>query len=474
LVSEVKTGDQIIQELPWRWRVHGTIALIAALGLLFDGWNVVLAGYVIPLLGPDFGLTAVQLGLFGASGLAGMAVGAFAWGTVADVIGRRRVFMLTVLVYGFASLACALSPTFGILLVFRFIEGTGLGGCLPVDYSLVSEFTPKKVRGRVLAMLGIAFPLGATLCGLASTLMLPLADWRIMLGLMVIPAVLAVWIRRGIPESPLYLLRRGREAEAREIIDGLVRKTGAPVQEWAAPRLGDDSRLSPMVFVRRLGDVWSFNWKTTLTVWWLFIAVFFLYYGVLNWMPSILVEEGFGREAAFLRTTFMTGAGIVSVFLAAWLVEVLGRKSGVLVGGLGSVLGIVLFAVLLDFGTQAVIWLGIYGFSVQLLIATLYVYVPEIYPTLLWGTGFGWASAISRIAASAAPILLGSVLWPVLGLVGAFGVTAGAVVVALVLTMIFGPETKGRALAEGDSDAELAPGDLAVAPRAAVRPDPAL
>lgn len=433
--------------------MHGVIVVLAALGLLFDGWNVVLAGYVLPLLKTDLGLSVVQLGLFGAAGLAGMAVGAFAWGTAADVIGRRRVFMLTVLVYGFASLACALSPTFTILLIARFIEGTGLGGCLPVDYSLVSEFTPRKVRGRVMALLGAAFPLGATLCGLASAFMLPLADWRLMLGLMVVPALLAVWIRRGVPESPLYLLRRGREAEAREVIDTLVRRCGLPAQEWRSPGLTDDSRMSPMVFVNRLGDIWKFNWKITLTVWWLFITVFFLYYGVLNWMPSILVAEGLGHYAAFLKTTVMTGAGIVSVFLSAWLVETIGRKIGLLVGGIGSGVGIIGFAIWLDLGRDAVIWLGVYGFAIQLLIGTMYVYVPEIYPTLLRATGFGWSSAISRIGASAAPILLGGVLWPVLGLVGAFSVTVGLVVVALLLTMIFGPETKGHVLS-GSADQE--------------------
>ncbi|MEU1465656.1 MFS transporter [Streptomyces sp. NPDC005727] len=453
----MRTGDEIIQELPWRWRVHGKIALLAGLGLLFDGWNVVLAGYVLPLLKADMLLSAAQLGLFGAAGLAGMAVGAFAWGTVADVIGRKRVFMLTVLVYGVASLACALSPNFEILLLARFIEGTGLGGCLPVDYSLVSEFTPRKVRGRVMALMGIAFPLGATLCGLISTLMLPLEDWRLMLGLMVIPAVLAVWIRRGIPESPLFLLRRNREAEARAVIDDLVRRTGAPVQEWRSPQLNDESRLSPMVFVSRLGDIWKFSWKNTMLIWGLFITVFFLYYGVLNWMPSILVGEGLGRYAAFLKTTLMTGAGVIGTLLSAWLVDVLGRKSGLLVGGLGSAGGIVMFALWLDVGRDAAVWLAVYGFSVQLLIATLYVYVPEIYPTLLRATGFGWASAISRIAASLAPILLGSVLWPVLGLVGAFGVTSAVVGLVLLLTLILGPETKGQGLTLHTEPAERTP-----------------
>jgi putative MFS transporter len=442
----MKTGDQVIQGLPWRWRVHGQIVFIGALGLVFDGWNVVLAGYVLPLLRTDLGLSALELGLFGAVGLAGMAVGALAWGTAADVIGRKRVFMLTVLIYAVASLGCALSPTFAVLLLARFIEGTGLGGCLPVDYSLVSEFMPQKVRGRVLALLGIAFPVGATLCGLASTVLLPLESWRLMLGLMVIPAFVTVWIRRNVPESPMFLLRRGREAEARDVIDTLAVRVGALREEWANPEVADESRASPMAFVRRLGDVWSFNWKITLMSWFTFAVVFFLYYGALNWMPSILVAEGLNQYAAFLNTTFMTGVGVLGTLLSAWLVEVFGRKIGVLVGGLGSAAGIFLFTMWLDLGREAAFWLGVYGFCIQLLIATLYVYIPEIYPTLLRATGFGWASAISRLTASAAPIVLGGILWPALGLVGAFTVSAGFVCVAIVLVMLVGPETKGRSL----------------------------
>ena len=443
--DQTRSAAEVIEALPWRWSVHGRIVLVGALGLVFDGWSVVVAGYVLPLLSHDWRLSTVELGLFGAIGLAGMAAGAFGWGLAADVIGRKRVFILTILVYSIASLLCAVSPTFALLLVFRFIEGAGLGGCLPVDYALISEFTPLKLRGRVVALLGMAFPLGATLCGIVSTALLPVQSWRLLLAVLIVPAFLSVWARKDVPESPLFLIRRGRHEEARRVVDDLVRRTGGAVVEWDER---SDRREPPSPGIgRRVAQVWTFDWKLTLTVWLLFIGVFFLYYGALNWMPSILVESGFGRYSAFLNTTLMTGVGIASVVLSAWLVERVGRKLSVLAGGVFSVAGIILFSVLLGNDVMAIVWLSVYGFAVQLLISVIYVYVPEVYPTLLRGTGFGVASAISRVAAAAAPLLLGGVMFPVLGLVGTFSAVSIAVGLALVLLLLFGPETRGRALA---------------------------
>src|SRR5699024_8259567 len=123
-----------------------------------------------------------------------------------------------------------------IFILLRFLAGIGLGGCIPVDYALVSEFTPKHVRGRVMTALNLWWPIGVTLAGVSSLLLVNIPEsWRWMLVLMVLPALLIVWIRRGIPESPIYLSKRGAEEEARRVIDELVEKTGASVEAYVIP-----------------------------------------------------------------------------------------------------------------------------------------------------------------------------------------------------------------------------------------------
>ncbi len=233
----MRTGDQIVQDLPWRWNVQGKIFLIGGLGYMFDAWDVALNGFLTPLVGTEFGLSPGQKGLVATANLIGMAVGAIAWGTVADRIGRKRAFSITLLLFALFSALGALSPSLEMFLLLRFLAGIGLGGCIPVDYAIVSEFSPRRQRGRVLSAMDGWWPVGTTLAGVSATLLVPVeGNWRWMLVLMILPAVLLFWVRRGVPESPLYLVRKGREADARAVIDDLVSRTGATAEPYAIPR----------------------------------------------------------------------------------------------------------------------------------------------------------------------------------------------------------------------------------------------
>ncbi len=124
-------GDQVVQGLPWRWGVQGKIFVIGGLGFAFDAWDVALTGVMLPLLTKDFGLSGLEQGLFAASSLAGMAVGAFSWGTVGDVLGRKRAFTVTLLIFALVTLVGAASPTFWFLLVTRFLAASASAGACP-------------------------------------------------------------------------------------------------------------------------------------------------------------------------------------------------------------------------------------------------------------------------------------------------------------------------------------------------------
>lgn len=157
----MRTGDQVVQELPWRWHTQGMIFLVGGLGFMFDAWDVALNGFLIPLVGAEWGLSTAERGWVGTANLIGMAVGAFAWGGIADLVGRQRAFRWTLLMFSLFTVAGAASPDFVTFCVFRFLAGAGLGGCIPVDYALVGEFTPATVRGRVLTAMDVWWPIGA-------------------------------------------------------------------------------------------------------------------------------------------------------------------------------------------------------------------------------------------------------------------------------------------------------------------------
>jgi MFS transporter, putative metabolite:H+ symporter len=456
----MKTGDQIVQELPWKWNTQGAIFLIGGLGFMFDAWDVALNGFLIPLVGEEWNLSPGQRGWVGTSNLIGMAVGAFMWGAIADTIGRKRAFSLTLLMFSVFSVAGALSPDFITFCLFRFLAGIGLGGCIPVDYALVGEFTPAKIRGRVLTAMDVWWPVGATLCGAVSAALLFMDNWRVLLLVMILPALLLFWVRTSVPESPMYLVRRGRDAEAREVIDGLVRRTGATVEPWTLPEPTPQPKLSFAAMGGQLRQLWRFSAGITSVCWALFLTVFLLYYGALTWLPSILTKQGYGNYAAFMVTTLMTGIGIIGVFVSAWLVDVIGRKWVIGLSGPISALALVLFALQLDIEWAAKAWVAVFGFVIELTIPALYAYVSELYPTRLRASGFGWASTVSRVGAGFVPVIFGSLLWPYLGLPLTFAVIGALLLLASVWMAIAAPETRGRELDEigGELAGATAPG----------------
>lgn len=423
----------------------------------------------MPLLGAHFDLSLSGRGLVATANLVGMAVGAVAWGAVADRIGRKQAFSVTLLIFALFSVLGALAPTYPVFLALRFLAGVGLGGCIPVDYALVSEFSPRRLRGRVLTALDLWWPIGVTLCGLVSTAMLSLdGNWRWMLATMVLPALLLFWVRRGIPESPIYLTNKGREAEARQVIDDLVARTGAPVEPYVIPEpVAETGPRGVAAAAEQLRRVWKFSPRITSAAWLLFATIMLVYYAALSWMPSILKEEGLGDTAAFMSTTLMSGVGIVGVVVSTALVDVVGRKWLIGVSAPLGALALVVFALVMEMPTGSVVAIGVFGFLMQLTIPALYAYVSELYPTPLRASGFGWASSVSRALTGFAPLLFGSVMWPVLGLPVTFAVLALAVLGAVVWMAFAAPETKGRAL-DGDEEQLPAPAPRVVAEQAAL------
>ena len=436
------------------------IFLIGGLGFMFDAWDVALNGFLIPLLSDYWNLSLGQAAWIATANLIGMALGAFIWGGIADVIGRKKAFTLTLLVFSIFTVAGAFSPAFSWFILFRFLAGFGLGGCIPVDYALVGEFTPRKHRGRVLTAMDGWWPIGASLCAFVSASLLGVGDWRLIMLVMIVPALLTVAVRFGIPESPLYLASVGRYEEADAIIARLVKRTGAEVTTWTHESQNTPSASSRIVTPvnkqlraasGQLMQLWQYSAKTTLVSWTLFVSVLLVYYAALTWLPGILKKQGMGDQAAFMVTGSMTAVGILGVVVSALIIERFGRKW---VLGVTSIVSAVLLVGAaffieasgseLTFAAKASI-IG-FGFVIQIAIPTLYTYVSELYPTRLRGSGFGWASAASRVATGIAPLVFGAFMWPVLGLTVTFILTGLLVVVAVILMGLLARETTDEEL----------------------------
>jgi putative MFS transporter len=445
---KVRRADELIQELPFRWKVQGVIFIVGGLAYMFDAWDVLLPTYLIPLLARSgWHLNDAQLGWLSTVGLIGMGVGAFVWGTMADIVGRKRAFVWTLLTYSIFSVVSAAAPNYFLLLAARFVTGIGLGGCIPVAYALVAEFMPRSLRGMMLTAMDVWWPIGGTLNGIVAVLLLPFNNWRLLLLVMALPTLLVIVSLLTIPESPLYLMHRGRANEARMVTADLVRRTGGIAEEWILPEAdGEVATPSFLGMFRQLGDIWHWNWRVTLAVWGIMIANLLLYFGVITWLPRILVTSGYGIYRAYLFTISVTGIGIIATLCAAWLVERVGRKWVIVIPGILAGVAIIIFTLQIANPSAARRWLLLFGFMNELVIPAVYCYAPEVYPTLLRGTGFGWASTAGRVTAGMVPVIFGAWLWPVLGLTKTFIAITVLVVVANLWLAVAGPETKGKVL----------------------------
>ncbi|MCG7417228.1 MULTISPECIES: MFS transporter [Microbacterium] len=432
-----------LDALPFTRR-HARVLGGSGLGWALDAMDVGLISFVIAALAAQWQLAPTEASWIASAGFAGMAIGASLGGLLADRFGRRHVFALTLLVYGLATGASALVGGLAALLVLRFVVGLGLGAELPVASTYVSEFAPARMRGRLIVILEAFWAVGWTAAAVIGYLVVPTSadGWRWAFALGAIPAVYALIVRWGLPESPRWLASRGRDAEASAIVRdfeaaaGRVSLSPAPAIE---ERAGQVQRT-------RVRDLWAPRLRArTAALWVLWFCVNFSYYGAFIWIPTILVSQGYDLVRSFGFTLVITLAQLPGYAVAAWLIEAWGRRATLAAFLAGSAVAAVFFGT--ASGEAAVIAAGMaLSFFNLGAWGALYAATPETYPTPLRATGSGWAAGVGRIASIVAPLSVP----PLLGLGGApllFIVFAAFFAVAVVAAL-FLREQRGRALAE--------------------------
>ena len=464
-VSRPLTRSQRLDRLPFT-RKHGKLLGASGIGWALDAMDVGLISFVIAALTVHWDLAKSDGSLIASAGFAGMAIGASLGGLLADRIGRRSVFALTLLVYGLATGASALALGVGALIALRFVVGLGLGAELPVASTLMSEFAPARIRGRIIVWLEAFWAGGWILAAVIGTFVATSGPtgWRWALALGMVPAAYSIVIRLGMPESVRFLETKGRHEEAERIVRDFEASAGldAAAQGVLASDAGTeegrvagtaDGRVAadavgvvPEADQVASGGIWSAALRArTAGLWVVWACINLAYYGAFIWIPTLLVDRGFDLTKSFTFTLIITLAQIPGYAAAAWLIEVLGRRWTLTIFLAGSALSAVGYgmadseAMILVAGCLLSFFnLGAWG--------ALYAIGPELYPTAVRGTGTGAAAAFGRLASIIAPFLV-----PALVLAGgqwlAFGVFALAFAVAAAAAFTL-PEQRGKALAE--------------------------
>lgn len=447
-----------IDRSPLNKRQKGLI-FAAMLGTMLEFFDFFIIAYVVTMIAQPWGLNTGETGFLLISAGASSILGSLFFGWLADKIGRRQVFMATVLIFSLATGAMALVPdgNWMLLGLLRFVVGLGVGGLVVVDVPLVQEFVPSAKRGLLGAAVVVCIPLGSILGSLSAAYLAPSIGWRGLILLGLLPAMISLYVRVSVKESPTWLLERGRNEEARHSVG------------WVLNIAPEDVELPN--YTPRQPPSWSEMFRYKRSIAFSVLNSFALqlpFYGIVLWGPSLIGMKMDVTPADAAK--FMIGvnvAGLVGRVIAARMSEWIGRRTtgAIYMGAAAALLA------------ATAIWrdielLGTSGFYVFLVAAWFFLdgsfsvalpYWAEHFPTRIRAAGTGAAYGIGGIGkiigpgvmvlisgagTAIAPKASNEALYPVFML---FAVVAG---LGCLSYLLFAVETKGLDLEELDAKLE--------------------
>ncbi|MER5474240.1 MFS transporter [Streptomyces sp. NPDC002935] len=438
-----------LERLPQsRW--HVKVRFLIGAVTFFEAFDQLLAASALPVLMKEWHLTTGQATFAVTSASIGMLLGAVAAGWMGDRIGRVRTVALGVAVTALASLAVALSGSIETFSLFRFVQGLGIGGVVPVAATYINEIARSDKRGRFVLLYEMIFPAGLAAATLVAVWVVPNFGWRAMFVLGALPVLLAAVLPRHVAESPRWLLARGRTQEAEEAIARIeaevVRATAEPLP---APAAGAPDEVSQ----GRLRDLFQGRYlRRTAVLSGLWFVAYYVNHGISVWLPSLYTKQfDLDLTTALVFTLVSNITGLLGTLIMALLVDRIGRRPALIGALVGTVLSLGVLALLgATSGGQVAVFASCTTFFLYAINAGLYLYSPEMYPTANRAKGAAFGGLWNRLGVILGPITVGTII----GAGGSLGlVFAQLAVVAAVGAAIawFAIETKGKTLEELNS-----------------------
>lgn len=436
-----------------RW--HRKPRIVIGTATFFDAFDALSLAFALPVLVGLWGITPAQIGILIAASYAGQLIGALAFSNYAERRGRIPGATAAVAIMSVMSLGCVFAGDLSALLLLRFLQGIGIGGHMPVAAAYISELSRAQGRGRFFLLYEMIFPVGLMATGQIGAIVVPALGWKAMFLVGAIPGLIVAFLVSRLPESPRWLINRGRLAEAEKTIAAMEAshraETGAaapPVNAVAEPAATPAHRPDPAAPGHtRWRELLSPAYLgRTLTVWALWASAYFIANGLNNWMPTLYRSVYELELQTALRAASLTNiAQVLLLLVCAFTIDRIGRRNWVTAS---FVLGGAALAALGLFGGDSVVAVMILGTLAYGIIgstnAVLYLYTPEIYPTRMRAIGTGLATSWLRIASAVAPTLVGLIVGAE-GISAVFLMFAGVSVVGLLAAsrMI---ETRNRRL----------------------------
>jgi putative MFS transporter len=422
-----------------RW-LTGVMAVLF-LGWLVESYDIGLTGSVLPSLTSVYHLSTGMKSLTSISSSAGVVLGIVPAGWLADRIGRKRVMIGGTIAYSVLTFATGLAPGIGAVIALRVLSGIAMGAVFPLPYAYGAELCPPAIRGRFTGIADTFLSIGYFLSPILALVLIPTVSgngWRTMFFLGGIPIVFAVLAWKFVPESPRWSEAKGRVVEAervlREIEARVEAERGEPLPPPLPRQQRPESAPKARIDLRRLAML-----CTT------FGGLFFVFYSIQTFMPTVVHTMGFTLTSAFAFTAVIVAVSIPGKLLEAFLVERWGRRPVIIAFGTIAAVAALIFG--FTRGPAAVIVVGcvmsFFGIGVD---PAIKVYTAESFPTAVRGTGTAMTEGIGRLLSGVIGPALIPLLLDVAGVGAVYVLVGGVALIAVATVALFGTETKGRRL----------------------------
>ena len=383
-------------------RFHGRILFWCVLILIIDGYDLAVVGAALPAIMQDMNVDPTSAGIMAGSALLGTMLGAIFLGTLADRIGRPRMIAVCVALFSIFTAVAGLTNDPVSFSIARFIAGLGIGGVLPVCTAQMGEYSPLKLRTRLITLVFAGYSVGGILVALTAKQLIESYGWQWVFYVAGLPVLLIPFILKSMPQSIGYLLRSGRQDELREIVRKI--EPGRTVDDTVVVTGNvavQNTRETPVRDLFKHGRGFS-----TVMIWTAFMTGLFMVYALNSWLTQLMAMAGFSLGSALNFVIVFNLGSIAGALFGGWLSDKLNIKHVLVCFYITGAIALTLLGYTRDTTALfAVVFLvGASTLGTQLL---AYAYAGDFYPSEIRSTGVGFASGVGRIGAIVAPVLIG-------------------------------------------------------------------
>ncbi|MNZ35544.1 MFS transporter [Pseudomonas alkylphenolica] len=383
-------------------RFHGRILFWCMLILIIDGYDLAVVGAALPAIMQDMNVDPTSAGIMAGSALLGTMLGAIFLGTLADRIGRPRMIAICVALFSIFTAVAGFTDNPVSFSIARFIAGLGIGGVLPVCTAQMGEYSPLKLRTRLITLVFAGYSVGGILVALTAKQLIESYGWQWVFYVAGLPVLLIPFILKSMPQSIGYLLRNGRQDELREIVGKI--EPGHAVADTLVVTGNvamQNTEATPVRDLFKQGRGFS-----TVMIWTAFMTGLFMVYALNSWLTKLMAMAGFSLGSALNFVIVFNLGSIAGAMVGGWLSDKLSIKHVLVCFYITGAIALTLLGYTRDTTALfAVVFLvGASTLGTQLL---AYAYAGDFYPSEIRSTGVGFASGVGRIGAIVAPVLIG-------------------------------------------------------------------